>query len=354
MTAFDLASAGTFASLGVVALAMVLLSRAHSARAIIIGLVGMLTLSAGATSLIQTGPQYAVPTIDKLQNQIAANEHQLKDTEEKLKKTEEQLMDALARERNAPAPKPPSLGPSPAAPVVACGTEPGRGTSVPMDRQCNKASQDIGAEVERLRAEASKLAATVALNKHREEWRVEHSRRIDTQDYSMTPYPETQLVSGLQGSWYVIRLKINDTAFAFRARQFRQSEAASALANSLNHLIEEELAPVAEVSITRRLFLRGCADPPDVSGPTERPDKRELAVLSRQSDGIYAARTTSRPVADPIRNADLPGLRAAWLGEQVRPMVQPLKLATTDLEILENPPAAGQERTAEIIFYVEW
>jgi hypothetical protein len=353
MSAFGSASALVFASLGVVAVALALLARSYSVRAMVTGLVGLLALAAASTWLILTGPQAASPVVAKLNSDLETKSQELQqvlklnaDLATKTKELENAL-DVLKARPTGPAQTlvPEILAPDPAHSTPA--SKP-RGD----DRAPGVPSQNP--DTAKLQTEVADLKARIAQAERRERQRVRLTRRIDTPFYILTPLDGPHLVSGEPGTWYRIRLKVDGMPFVFADRQFRALTAANALIASMERVIAEELAPIAELSSKRRLFLRGGADPRAVLGPAESPPNRELQVLPRLPEGTYASTPQPRLAGNPIRNEDLPSLRADWLREQIRPLLEPLHLATTDVGILDNPPAEGQERTAEVIWYVEW
>jgi hypothetical protein len=100
-----------------------------------------------------------------------------------------------------------------------------------------------------------------------------------------------------------------------------------------------------------RLFLRGAADYRRLLGAPKEFDARELNILPRLPDGTYGAVPRRLPQPAHVRNVDLPNLRAGWLSWHIRSV---LPLGTADIPILENPPAAGHERTVDLILYVDW
>ena len=77
----------------------------------------------------------------------------------------------------------------------------------------------------------------------------------------------------------------------------------------------------------------------------------ELLILPRLSDGSYVSLPRRLRPAVPVRNEDLPNLRADWLRQNIEPV---LPYGSSDIHILENPPGADQERTVNLILYVEW
>ena len=69
-------------------------------------------------------------------------------------------------------------------------------------------------------------------------------------------------------------------------------------------------------------------------------------------DGTYEAAPRRVFLPAHVHNKDLPNLRADWLRQHVRPLLQ--SVASSDIEILDNRPSPNNERTAELIVFVEW
>jgi hypothetical protein len=176
--------------------------------------------------------------------------------------------------------------------------------------------------------------------------------RLDTPFYTSQPLPQRTLVAGLSGSWYVVRLKLGDKPLTFADGQFRIPEAVQGVKESAQELRDGMLGLVRPVAKNTGLFLRGGADPRPLVRVAEPPDPRELLILPRQQDGNYARDPQRLHPAAPVRNEDLPILRADWLRQHIRPVL--LTQGSAEIEILENPPAPGQERTADLMLYVEW
>jgi hypothetical protein len=174
---------------------------------------------------------------------------------------------------------------------------------------------------------------------------------LDTKFYASRPLEQTELVAGRVGRWYVMRLQRGGKPFVFGARQFRMPEAVQEIQESAQQLQKEILAHVGRIAKRVQIFFRGGADPPRVSGATDTPVARELLVLPRSGNNYGSAPKRLLP-ADPVRNEDLPNLRADWLGQQVRHALP--DLGSAEIQLLENPPSPNQERTVDLIVYVEW
>ena len=77
----------------------------------------------------------------------------------------------------------------------------------------------------------------------------------------------------------------------------------------------EILGLAGQVAKRSRLFLRGGADSRRIAGATEIPDGYELLVLPLR-EGKYRMDGQRMLPKEPVRNEDLPNLRADWLRQQ--------------------------------------
>jgi hypothetical protein len=177
-------------------------------------------------------------------------------------------------------------------------------------------------------------------------------KRIVTPCYSIEPLEPRELVDGLPGSWYLIRLRITDAPLIFPDRQFRLPDT-DAVVESARTLVSDFLGPVARTAGKHRIFVRGGADPRPVTKTTDEPDTAQLWVLPQLPRGTYAAKPEMRRVAKAVRNEDLPGLRADWLRRQLS-RILPLGNSVGTVDILDDAPGPGRERTAELVLFVDW
>jgi hypothetical protein len=348
MTAFGtptVAGVVIFASLGLVALSLALLARRYSASAFAIGLVGLLVLTT-----VSTWNTYARPETDV---QDRREEREIQRPHERIQELEKR---GEAREAEND-----QLRTSLAA---------AQSRLDEVDRLIAKQNRDLeAAHSERDDAKRERDVAIAELENKRQQSLLplrqpevpaidrERVRRIlenrlDTPFYTSQPLPQRALVAGLTGSWYVVRLKLGDKPLTFADGQFRMTEAVQGVKESAQELQDGMLALVRQASKNTRLFLRGGADPRALVRLAEPPDPREFLILPRQQDGNYARDPQRLLPATPVRNEDLPNLRADWLRQNIRSVL--LTQGSAEIEILENPPAPGQERTADLILYVEW
>lgn len=165
--------------------------------------------------------------------------------------------------------------------------------------------------------------------------------------------PGRERVVGLAGSWYVLRLKSGGVPLRFDDGRFKIAD------NDLNkvrdcagRLRDDIVERVARAAKGTRLFVRGEADARDIDGLVVQPESREFDVLPRRRDGSYVLEPQPQTVARPIRNEDLPVLRADWLRRLIEPV--PRAGAATDIGILANAPGRGHERTAQFLLFADW
>ena len=319
MTAFGTAITVVFTSLGLVALALVLLVRRFSASAFAIGLVGLLALTTASTWIIFGRSETDPRAIDNLKGEITARYKDLQSLREQVQGLEKRL-EALEAEND-------------------------------------RIPTDLAAAQARLRAAQQEFQGKVAELEKRtkaipqQNVRQMLANRLDTSFYRSQLLEQRSLVAGLMGSWYDVRLRLGGKPFVFADGQFRIPDAVREVKESALQLQTDVLGPVAQVAKSMRLFVRGGADYRRLVSTPEVPEVQELLVLPRLSDGSYARVPRRLRPAAPVRNEDLPNLRADWLRQNIEPV---LTHGSADIQILENPPAVDQERTVELILYVEW
>jgi Skp family chaperone for outer membrane proteins len=342
MVAFSSTTSATlviFASLGLVALAMGLLARRYSATALTIGLAGLLALTTASTWIAYAKPENAVPVINTLKSEIARLNKELHGAREPIQELEKRI-EALQRKNND----------------IQKELSTAQAEKARARQDADKANGKIEGLTKELTATRAKVAE---LEKQRPPPKVapidpgirgKLDGRVVTPFYTAEPLQQRALVAGRTGRWYVMRLKLDDKPFVFADRQFRMPETMQQIKESVLHLRTDILAPVGQVAKSTRLFLRGGADARPVAGATEIPDTREVEVLPSLPDGTtYASSPKHLSLPLPVRNDDLPSLRADWLRQHIRPI-----LGSADIELLENRPAPGQERTVDLILYVDW
>jgi hypothetical protein len=324
MAASTIAAVVIFASIGLVALALGLLARRYSGRALAIGLIGLLALTTASTWMTYAGPNTSAQNKELLSSreQIKGLEGRIESGRAELDKAQQEVAKAKAEAE-----------------------------------QLRAELQDQRAEVGELRKKLSEAQlpppsppqpVPTPINS---ELRRKLASRIDTPFYTSQPLEQRTLVAGLTGSWYVIRPKLGGKSLVFADGQFRLPEAVQELTESALQLHNDLLAPIRQVAKSTRLFLRGAADYRRLLGAPKALDARELQILKRLPDETYGAVPRRLPQSAHVRNEDLPNLRADWLSQHIR---SALPLGSADITILENPPATGHERTVDLILYVEW
>jgi len=344
MIIFSAAPIVVFTSLGLVALGLGLLVRRYSTFALAIGLAGLLALTTSLTWITYAGLGVATG------NRELERSRELTQELEKLVKAAQSESDRAGRDLAAARTQ---LAEAQQDVDKAKG-EAGRLTETLWSQQAK-----LAAKVAELEKKLSETIAKVAELEKKLSVAIAHvalrrklADRLDTPFYTSQPLEQRALVAGLTGSWYVMRLKLDGKPFIFADGQFRMPEAVQKVKESMLQLQNSVLVPVEQVAKRTRLFLRGGADTRRLLGATEVPDVREFRTLPRLPNGTYAAVPRPLPPPVPVRNKDLPNLRADWLRQHIRTVL--LTLGSADIEILENPPAPGHERTVDLILYVEW
>lgn len=334
------ASVALFASLAVVALALGLMARRYSMGVLAVGLAGIAVLTGSSIRMQQENvrlvadaaktvpqrepsegkkpggepcPVVAQPQICPGIERIAALEGELSSARERANQ--------VAAQREAIAAK------------------------------FSEAEKDLKAatgEIERLEKQ---LAISAAVGQRALRDRL--ASRQDTTSYVIEPMAASELVAGLKGAWYVVRLKgANGRPLAFDDRQFSSPTQLPALIANAGRLDADVLAPLAKDAKQLRLFLRGSADRRPIAKPTAAP-AFAIAYLKQHADGRYAIGDEAVQAAVmPLRNEHLPNLRADWLRREIGPALPSVKPA--QVAILENPPINDTERGVELLLHVEW
>lgn len=372
MSAFDTAPLLIFSGVGLVALAIGLLSRRYSLAALAVALAGLFAITTGSTWITTAGPikvaskptepaALATPDLPlTTPNPPAGPEAPGAAIAEPPAAVQraiaeiEGLKGALARERAARA----------EADEKTIDAEKRFATAAEkvalLDEQFAQADRERRETLEKNVADAREIENLKKALEKAESARPpvpplpatpapDDTRRKledgDTQHYATKP--ERELISGLKGAWYSIQLRQAGESWTFDDRQFVLADATE-IKSSASRLRDDVLLPLSQAKKNWRLFVRGAADARPVSGPVGR----EIAYLPRLTDGTHAPNPTPHRVIVAVQNQELPTLRADWLREMIRPLLA--TVTTGEIDILENPPQPGHDRTAELVLFVEW
>jgi hypothetical protein len=336
ITIFSGAMMAVFASLGLVALSIAYLARRFSRSALVVALVGLLGLTSAATLASLNGtmigpvappkPITPTPGCQKPISTVCPSQNELD-------QVRAELSAALTRAKEAEQ----------------------KAASTSLDNEALKfelkeAKEKLNDALKRIaELEPPPLPTTTdALI------RSTLRQRRETPFYVSEPIQQGALVADLNGSWYRIQLKVRNKSLTFPGRQFKLSDQREDILESVGNLNKDLFGPVSKVAKQTAIFVRGSADARRIVGSTDAPLNRPISILVIQPDGTYAATTkqqTYKPSV-PVRNEDLPNLRAEWLRETVSPVVELSE--SNKIRILENVPRAEQERTAEFFLFVQW
>jgi hypothetical protein len=333
MSAFNTATLLLFPGLGLVALAIGLLSRRYSASALAVGLTGLLALTTASTWISSAGPMTDTTQPSKLMS----NNAELKET-----KTVEPLVGELHDERSRRADSQRSDADDRRATA-----ETARATELEEKlREAQHGKAEAEREVASLQAKLRDVQPTPPSPRPPDLQIVRRKLADGDRPYYATQ-GERELIPGRRGTWYVVRLLQGGRDWNFADRQFVLSDSTEIKA-SMVHLRDDVLVPLSQAGKYWRLFVRGAADARQVAGPVGR----ELSYLPRLRDGTHASEPRGKWVTVPVQNEDLPTLRADWLRAIVRPALG--AIVSGDIDILENPPQPEHEKTAELVLFVEW
>jgi hypothetical protein len=178
-------------------------------------------------------------------------------------------------------------------------------------------------------------------------------KRLMTPFYSSEPLPQSELVSGHVGRWYLLRPRLGDEPLAFRGGAYTLPDEAAFMDASLTRIVQDIVAPVQRSERKYRIFVRGGADQSPLTRPVEPAPIAEIKVLPRLAGNGYGAQPQMHRIGEPVRNEDLPVLRADWLRQQLSPHLS-IVVPKADVAILDEPPGPGRGRAAEILMFVAW
>lgn len=365
MSAFNIATLLLFPGLGLVALAIGLLARRFSRSALVVGLTGLLTLTTASTWITASGPITDTTQIEKLTTDnaklkvaVAGRQAELDDARKRPGEPAK-VRETLTPERQSPdakvAPNEIELAKRELTEALQKADDAAQRAAAATVRMV-----DLGEKVREAqngRADAERRIAILEEKLRGVEPKPSPpapqdlpSIRRKLADGDLPYYAarlERELIPGRRGAWYVVRLLRGGRDWNFADRQFALPDATE-IKISATRLRDDVLLPLTRAGQTWTLFVRGAADARPISGPVGR----QLSYLPRLSDGTHSPEPRGKQVAFPVQNEELPTLRADWLREIVRPLVG--DLGKRDIEILENPPMPGHDRTAELVLFVEW
>ncbi|MFZ4809039.1 MAG: hypothetical protein ACOYLQ_17440 [Hyphomicrobiaceae bacterium] len=354
LTPADIAALTLFAGLGLAGIAHAWLARETTRAGFVIGAMGLAATSAAGTWIVseertpEPPPPQAVEAspaqLDDLRDRVLTLERSITAKEGALAIAETAAAEAR-RSREAAGVKIADLEKALLAEKSSAAA------------RVEEARKAVAAEVER-RVAAERATATAVLEARpkqaAQESPAEQLRRKltnqQTLSYDIYQLDKREVVTGLTGDWYIIRLKVRGKPIAFADRQFRIAELEPEMQQITRALQTDVLTPLGRHAGKVRLFTRGFADSRRVSGPTDPPGVRSLKVLEKRPDGTYAARPKSQDVPKSISNDDLPNLRAAWVKDQLARHVT----NAGEVLILANSPAPATERTVDVLLYVRW
>jgi hypothetical protein len=176
---------------------------------------------------------------------------------------------------------------------------------------------------------------------------------VTTRLYAVDRLAERELIAGRVGDYYSVRLLGDDgSQIVFPKGQYLVPAHEAAIRTASRRLASDLFLPLAASDKDVRFFLRGGADA-EPMGSQQAPDPayRSISYRARGEDGRYGAAPLDQLFDGPIRNEDLPILRAAHYRKAIGDALGP-----KEPEILHKPPAkhlGEQERMVELIVYVE-
>jgi hypothetical protein len=165
-------------------------------------------------------------------------------------------------------------------------------------------------------------------------------RVLASAEYSVHPLDHPELVAGMRGRWYSVRLgsklTFSDRTFGIPAHEENLRKTAAIFQTEVINALGAKRNEV-------RFFARGSADERRLSRPADQPSVNVYSALPRATGDTFYAKSEPRRVT-VVDNRDLPNLRALWLVDTLRPVLG-------EIAVLDSEPQ-GREKSAELVMFV--
>ncbi len=172
--------------------------------------------------------------------------------------------------------------------------------------------------------------------------------------YIMTEYKEDELVEGLKGRYFSVKLRNarGEGTFIFDKKLYRLAEHEAEVRAAYSNFASEVLSVVPQ-GWSKKVFVRGGADAEGFA--TSEVWGAEFGKVSFRrlgGNGKYGAADDPAAFDLPVTNDALPQLRAAYL----RALVETSARAAGPIELLHQPPSTAptsDQRVGEFILYLK-
>ncbi|MEO1650684.1 MAG: hypothetical protein AAFR60_06845 [Pseudomonadota bacterium] len=237
--------------------------------------------------------------------------------------------------------------------------------STPVDLRGKATHETNQATAERLEEEIVKLAQLIRRKKDIDDREPADFQKVaklrdrmnfgfQTEHFGVEVYPDTEVVKGKTGKYYVIDIKNAETGarFQFGGGKYTLSRDSRSFRRGLQSFMKEVVTTI-EGNLDYVLFVRGSADSVPYSGRHENGyDYRQVKYMRSVGDGKYVNDFGVQAIGQRVRNKDLPFLRAEFL-RSVITEVYPAQPAIV-LEGKVTDARSNEDRNAELILYVNW
>lgn len=178
--------------------------------------------------------------------------------------------------------------------------------------------------------------------------------RMTTPNYDVEAYPDRELIKGRLGRYYVVDMKnaMSGIRYYFEGGKYTLPRGSQEFRTSLNAFVSDILSKF-EGQVRYDLYVRGSADAKPYTGQFEAGHEiRSIKLVKSLGNDRYGRDMLERVIEGPVRNQDLPDLRAAFM-QRIVAETYPLKPPTV-LEGAVTPNANDRDRNVELFLYVDW
>lgn len=178
--------------------------------------------------------------------------------------------------------------------------------------------------------------------------------QLDTPQYSISSYPDPEVVKSKVGRYYVVELKDAERGirYYFEKGRYTLDRRSEEFRASLNTFLADIVSRV-HGKVDYDLFVRGSADALPYRGQLEPGfEFTHVRYLKSLGGDKYGDALMEHPVEAKLRNEDLPHLRSAYL-QKIITEAYPVR-APIILEGGVTRQVADRDRNAEILLFMNW
>lgn len=178
--------------------------------------------------------------------------------------------------------------------------------------------------------------------------------KLDAPSYTISTFPDNEVVRGRTGRYYVVDLKNAERGirYYFEKGRYSLEHRSEEFRVSLNDFLADIVSRL-HGKVDYDLFVRGSADGLPIARPTEPSTAFSRVTFLKSLGGDkYDTVAAEHTIGRELRNEDLPHLRAAYLQKIIAdnyPVRSPIVL-----EGAVTRQVADRDRNAEILLFVRW